>query len=260
MINYISLFLSIFALSFSSLSSLELNRVILSTNNNPLYIEFWPVVAPLWEAMGLRPTLALVADENCTVDSTLGDVIRFPPLKDVPVAMQAQVIRLFLPAFFPDDGCLIADIDMLPISRSYFFNGAAFCPTHAFLVYRDQAFEYAGTRFPMCYVAAKGKLFGSVFEISKREDIAKRLREWSALELGWNTDELMLYCSLIAWEKKGGRIVRLGHGVSKRLDRMDWRDFSDVNFAHYIDCHCPRPYSAFKKSIDTIADAIRQQL
>src|SRR3990172_8018007 len=142
MINYISLILFFSLISSSFLNALDLNRVILSTNNNPLYIEFWPVVAPLWEAMGLRPTLALVADENCTVDSTLGDVIRFPPLKDVPVAMQAQVIRLFLPAFFPDDGCLIADIDMLPISRSYFFSGAASCPDRSFLVYRDQAFEY----------------------------------------------------------------------------------------------------------------------
>jgi len=253
------LFFSLISSSF--LNALDLNRVILSTNNNPLYIEFWPVVAPLWEAMGLRPTLAFVADETCSVDETLGDVIRFSPQKDVSEAMQAQAIRLFLPALFPDDGCLIADIDMLPISRSYFFSGAASCPDRSFLVYRDQAFEYWGMRYPMCYVAAKGKVFGSVFGISTKEDMTTRLREWAALDLGWNTDEIMLYQSIQSWGKNGGHLFCLGHGVGPRLDRADWdRACTSHDVTGYIDCHCPRPYSAYRHSIDQIVETIHQQL
>ena len=138
----------------STLQALKLDRVILSTNDDPLYIEFWPIVAPIWTAMGLRPTLALIGDENCQIDESLGDVIRFSPILGVPESLQTQVIRLFLPCLFPDDGCLISDIDMLPISGSYFVDGAFACPDDGFVVYKDAA-GYWERRFPMCYVAGR---------------------------------------------------------------------------------------------------------
>lgn len=250
-----------FLLMASSLHALELKRVILSTNSNPKYIEFWPVVAPIYQAMGLRPTLALIADESCPIDTSLGDVIRFTPIPGVSEALQAQVIRLFLPALFPDDGCLISDIDMLPISRAYFFNGAKNCPDDAFLVYRDGAAGYEGKRFPMCYNAAKGSVFASIFNISRPEDIRERIVQWASMNHGWSTDEILLYIYALEWEKKGGRLVRLGHSVEGRLDRAAWKkDFRRINISKYIDCHCPRPYSAHRKSIDQIVEAIYKQL
>lgn len=243
---------------FSSLNALELKRVILSTNNNPNYIEFWPVVAPLWTAMGLRPTLALIANEDCIVDTSLGDVIRFAPLPDIPEPLQAQVIRLFLPSLFPDEGCLISDIDMLPISRAYFLEGADRCPDDGFLVYRDGAEGYGGLKFPMCYVAARGKIFSEIFQVSQAEEIPEQIREWAARGYGWNTDEVMLYISATAWEKRGGKLVRLGHETTGRLDRGNWKmDISSISISEYIDCHCPRPYSAYQDSIDPIVQAIQ---
>lgn len=242
---------------FSALNGIELRRVILSTNNNPMYIEFWPVVAPIWQAMGIRPTLALIADEQCPIDTSLGDVIRFAPLEGIPESLQAQVIRLFLPVLFPDDGCLIADIDMLPISRYYFTECAKFCPEDGFLVYRDGAEGCEGTRYPMCYVAGKGRVFGSLFKISKSDEIAALTRKWTDAELGWNTDELMLYSSVLEWEKEGGVVIRLGHDVQGRLDRGNWNiDFNSLDITQYIDCHCPRPYSAYGDSIDQIVKLI----
>src|SRR5579872_2110798 len=100
----------------SSLGSLELKRVILSTDKNPFYSEFWPIVAPIWAKMGFIPTLALIAEDDASIDTSLGDVIRFQPLPDVPLSLQAQAIRLILPVLFPEDGCILSDIDMIPIS------------------------------------------------------------------------------------------------------------------------------------------------
>jgi hypothetical protein len=119
-------------LVFNPLHALELKRVILATDENPMYIDFWPIVAPLWKAMGFAPTLALIAHSECKVDTSLGDVIRFEPIAGIPTSLQAQVMRLFLPIFFPNEGCILSDIDMLPISASYFFEGAAHCPDDAF--------------------------------------------------------------------------------------------------------------------------------
>lgn len=251
--------LSVFC--FSPLHGLELKRVILSTNDNPLYIEFWPIVAPIWQAMGLRPTLALIGDEDCPIDTSLGDVFRFDPIPNVPEAMQAQAIRLLLPTYFPDEGCLISDIDMLPICRSYFFDGADVCPEDAFLVYRDRVFDYgfqyAFERYPICYIAANGSVFASLFQIGPDTDFSEILRKWAAKDYGWNTDEIILYSTLKNWERKGGLVVRLGHGDEPRLDRGSWKsDFSSIDYSFYVDCHCPRPYSAYKESIDEVVAGI----
>lgn len=236
---------------------LELNRVILSSNNAAGYLEFWPVIAPLWTAMGFRPTLALIADESCIVDTSIGDVIRFDPIPGISEALHAQVIRLFLPAFFPEDGCLISDIDMLPISESYFREGAIDCPEEAFLVYRDGAYGVSERRFPMCYLAGKGSVFASLCRIERLEDVETRIFEWAAHGLGWDTDELVLFIEAMKWEERGGQIVRLGHGVGPRLDRGDWGfDLSELDISAYIDCHCPRPYSGYKDKIDEIAHQI----
>lgn len=246
--------------SFQPLPSLELKRVILSTNDNPNYIEFWPIVAPLWQAMGLRPTLALVANDDCQVDTTLGDVIRFPPLGDVSEALQTQVIRLMLPVLFPHEGCLIADIDMLPISRDYFFDGAVSCPSDAFLVYRDRAYGEEVQKYPMCYVAAEGHVFSSLFGIAHSSKFPALIRHLASQGYGWYTDELILYRYLMQWEKSGNHIVRLGHNAEQRLDRSDWntaeQSIENYPIENYIDCHCPRPYSAYKSSIDKIVQAI----
>ena len=160
------LFAFILIVSFAQhrLQSLELTRVILATNKNIEYSQFWPVVAPIWEAMGIRPTLALIAEDDFEVDTTIGDVIRFKPRKDIPEAMQAQCIRLLLPTLFPNDVCIISDIDMLPVSRSYFVEGAAHCPSGSFLIYRDKAIP---NNYPMCYVAGEGAVFSSIFGVSK---------------------------------------------------------------------------------------------
>ncbi|NGX52905.1 MAG: hypothetical protein KR126chlam5_01211 [Candidatus Anoxychlamydiales bacterium] len=248
-------------LIFFSLYGLELERVILSTTNNPSYIEFWPIVAPIWESIGLRPTLALIADEKCPIDTSIGDVIRFAPLEGVPESLQAQVIRLLLPILFPDDGCLIADIDMIPISQSYFHEGSAPCSEDAFIVYRNMAPGYEkGGRFPMCYIAAKGKIFSDIFGINSYEEIPKLIRSLAQKGYGWSTDEITIYTYAKKWEKNGGDLICLNHRIGPRLDRIRWNiDFNNLDISKYIDCHCPRPYSTHRNLIDKVIQAIRMK-
>lgn len=245
-------------MGIGALDALEITRVILATNQNPNYVQFWPVVAPIWKKMGFQPTLALIADEYGDLDTSLGDVLLFSVLSDVPESMQAQAIRLLVPCLYPDEGCLIADIDMLPISSEYLRSGAVHCPDHAFLVYRDGAYwNEEMYRWPMCYVAAKGRVFQEIFGINRVDEIADLLRYWHSQGLGWNTDECMMYAYVMAWEFMRGKVVRLGHGVPGRLDRGNWTgEYQAIDLAGYIDCHCPRPYATYKESIDQVVQAI----
>lgn len=238
--------------------SVVLQRVILSTNGNPYYSQFWPIVAPLWQALGIKPTLIFVANKDCQIDETLGDVIRFEPLTDLPESLQAQSLRLLLPVLFPDDICILSDIDMIPVSFTYFTDGAALCTDeNAFMVYRDRAYV-DNPRWPMCYVAAKGKIFSQIFGASCIEEFPAILREWRSFDYGWNTDELVMYQYAKRWEERGGTVWYKGDETFGRIDRIDWNNLPEDELAieGWIDCHMPRPYSDYASSIDKVVQAI----
>ncbi len=259
MINKL-IFFFCFVLSIFQAEALEIKRVIVSANNDPTYIEFWPIVAKLWKRAGFIPTLALIAKDDVKIDTSIGEVIRFRPIPGVEESLQAQTIRLLLPILFPDDGCLVSDIDMLPISREYFKKGAALCPDDAFLIYQDRAYDgYNWKKYRMCYVAAKGNVFQKVFKVETYEEIERRIIEWAAEGHGWTTDETVLYREVCNWEKnEEGLVYRLGYGIGPGIDRLYWNlgDVDRLVASGVIDCHCPRPYSINTETIDLVCHAI----
>jgi hypothetical protein len=234
------------------LSGMTIDRVILATNNNENYIEFWPVVAKAWQKMGIRPTLGLIATSDVTVDETLGDVIRFEPIPGLAESTQAQAIRLLLPAYFPDDVCILSDIDMLPLNRDYFFNSVKEFPDDLFVVFKDRAYTLEMKQYPMCYNVAKGSTYAKVFQVKNVRHIQAIMQGWCALELGWNTDEKVMWQVLQRWNGETQKMKLLGHTVERRLDRADWRKELIEVRDYYIDCHMPRPYSQYKEEIDQV--------
>jgi hypothetical protein len=256
--NRNTLIISIFFLFFHINSSfgLTIDRVILATDANQNYIQFWPVVAKLWKNLiGVQPTLALIAPDNVKIDEMLGDVIRFQPIPGVKTSLHAQCIRELLPILFPNDVCLLSDIDMLPLNRDYFFQSVENIPDDCFTVYRDKAVLPTDLTFPMCYNAAKGSIFQEVFKVFSIEEIEKKIIAWNQLNLGWCTDEKMLFHYLTRWEKYNTHCIKVGHHVdrSKRIDRINWHyNINSIIQDHYIDCHCPRPYLKYKQDINTI--------
>lgn len=241
------------------LHSLTLTRVILSTDTHPNYIQFWPLVARAWKKIvGVRPTLALIADESVRVDESCGDVIRFKPIPGVSTAFQAQTIRLLLPALFPQDVCIMSDIDLIPLDKKYFAHSISRVKEDAFVVYRSKQYmreedkRYNYERYPMCYTAAKGAVYGEIFHIQGARDIEERIKQWWDLQWGWISDELILYKYVHAWPAFNQRSVLLGHKVSRRKSRTAHIKPSDLLQRKFIDYHCPRPYHRYKDTIDRI--------
>lgn len=238
-----------------------LHRAIIATDAHPNYIEFWPLVAQAWqEIVGIRPTLALIADKSVIIDETLGDVIRFEPIEGVPTSLYAQAIRLLLPALFEDEGCIISDIDMIPLSRDYFIDSVSNVPEDTFVVYRNKAYHPNTKQYPMCYCAAYGKVWKEIFNVNNIKDVPRIIKKWHELNLGWSTDELLLYHYLNAWNKFSTNCIKLDHSVSKRIDRAHWGYSSEkIKTGYYIDAHCLRPYKRHKKTIDTIMENALKQ-
>lgn len=245
-------------LSFSQNSAFTIDRVIVSTDMSPTYVQFWPIVAKVWKGVvGLPCTLVVIGSPDESIDTSLGDVIFFEPLEGIPTSLQAQVIRLFIPCLdqYQDQICLISDIDMIPLCKRYFKRSVKNIPDDRFVVYRDGL--HKGERYPMCYNAAKGCVFREIFNVKSLEDIRAVIIEWAALDLKWNTDELMLTQLVKNWHETSQRCVCLGHDAEKRIDRSDWAYSEHLVRKHfYIDAHMVRPYLDYKAAIDQLVTCL----
>jgi len=234
---------------------MRIDRVILATDGNPLYLEFWPLVARAWQRiLSVRPTLALIGDETISVPEGFGDVVRFAPVSGVETALQSQTIRLLLPTLFPQDVCLLSDLDMLPLNGSYFARALVSLPSDCFVVYRDAAYPAQERRIPICYNVARGDTFREIFGAGTDDAMARTISDWAARSLGWHTDELVLYEALQNWSHAATRCVRLGRDRLRRIDRQRWR-FRPwlVPLGWYDDAHLLRPYAAHRREIDRLA-------
>jgi hypothetical protein len=142
---------------------------------------------------------------------------------------------------------------MIPLSEAYYKDSVKSVANTMFVVYRDTAYPPSLHQYPMCYNAAKGKIFQEIFGITKIDEIPILIKQWSEKNMGWATDELLLYAYLNRWKDFDTRCIRLNHTVSRRIDRANWQyNASWLVSGYYIDCHSLRPYNRFKAEIDTI--------
>lgn len=240
-------------LNFFSGYGLTLDRVILASDKNPTYLDFWPLVATAWQRfVYVRPTLALIATDDVVIDQSFGDVIRLAPIPDIPNWFYAQVVRLLLPVYFTDDVCITSDMDMLPIKGSYFIDSVQSLSKDSFVVYRDGSGDTG--RYPICYIAARGSVFKEIFQINSPLDIPEIVTSWYHRGFGWDTDEVLLREYVVAWHAKTGKCIKLGHNAAGRIDRSNWRyNPAELKAGKYIEAHMVRPYAWHKDKIDKLA-------
>lgn len=250
--------ISIIFLLSQTCDSVKLDRAILSTNDHLYYYPFWPMVANGWQKMGIRPTLALIAEDDFEIDESLGDVIRFKPIEGVPTWFHAQVIRLFLPLWFPDDVCITSDIDMLPISKQFFQGSIEKYDSDKFIIYRDKAYNNPqACRFPICYFAGKGSVFKEILGGISKDDVEATIKEWFSWNLGWETDERVFSCLITKWNGYSNRCIKLGYDAEGMLSRLEWKIDPD-KLSQYYQAHMPKPYSQYKKEIDYLLDCLEK--
>ncbi len=227
---------------------MKIDRVILATNEQEFYTQFWTPVARAWRKLtNYTPTLIQIGASD--VDATLGEIIRLDSIPGIPTFFSAQVSRLLIPALFPDQVSLISDIDMLPLNGRYFQENAAQVSDDCILIYGADAHQ--GLRYPMCYLAAKGSVFGQIVGLPDAptlEDVQAKLQEWYAQGLGWHTDEILFTRALHAWRGYPGKVALRERGgwnpsADRQIDRVNWKiDSQRLADGYYIDAHLPRPF------------------
>jgi len=236
---------------------MKVDRVILASNANPDYLDFWPIVSDAWNRLGVKPLLIYTGEQKINLP---GEVMHFS-IKDVDPVFVAQNIRILAPALFPQENCITADIDDLPLSKKYFIDNVADIPEHMFVVYRWGFITE--TMIPICWTLAKGITWSQIFNINNDKDIVKKIVDWYPLNYrkghkNWYTDQLKLKKYVSKFDKKFKNKVIFFNDQTLHFNRIDRDEIKSVIFnlenkkVEYTDYHMPIPYKQYKDVIEKI--------
>lgn len=237
---------------------MKIDFVIVSTDDNPLYSEFWPVVKNLWSNLvGIKPILVKISDTDEIIESDECIIHNLKKVDGIKTGLQSQIARMFVTKYYKDSVCLTSDIDMLPLSKKYFTSDIENLNNDSMVIFSSDAYKNVN-RYPICYNAGKGSLFSEILQLDVSfEEYCNRLL---SLGWGWDTDELYFGRMINSYYDQS-KITKLNRGwtfgVAKdRLDRIRWK-YDPNNFKdQFIDSHSLRPYSTHKTQIDKIVNLV----
>jgi hypothetical protein len=222
--------------------------VLLASDNNPLYLDFLPIVSKQWkEYIGIDVFFIHITDNDSDIKETsygLYKAIRSVP--SINTGLQAQVSRLYAPYYLPTKTFLTSDIDMLPLSKAYFTQDHQ-TSIDKLLLYTSS--PYSDTPYhAMCYVLGYGQTFIDILKVpGSFTDFCHSLN--SKYQGAWNTDEHYLYDCV---QGSPGKAVYHKRVISKdtRICRSNWTYTVDkLQRGEYIDSHLLRPYTQYKDQI-----------
>ncbi len=97
--------------------SKKIKHILLSCNEDPIYIHFWPTVAEHYKVLGYKVHLGFLTnkDENSELVKKLkmfGDSVSlYKPNSNFNIVIQAKLLRWYMCSNFKDDIVCIKDID-----------------------------------------------------------------------------------------------------------------------------------------------------
>jgi len=245
---------------------MKLQCVLTATTADPMYMDFVPLFVEAWKK--LYPTvdvkIILVHDRiPLELEIYRENLILFRPLPRVSNAFVSQYIRLLYPALLTqyEHGVLITDVDMLPMSSTYYTEPIEHIAENAFVYYRDKC--TVNSELAMCYNVAAPKTWMEIFHVYGLQQVEERIEEiYSLLDhyevagRGWNVDQTDLLKYVTLWNQTTGRFVALNDTATgfRRLCRSSFYSWStnleqlkhDIVAGNYSDYHCLRPYHQFK--------------
>jgi hypothetical protein len=258
---------------------MKIDRVILSTNNNPTYYQFWNPLSKLYkENFGITPTLIFLGSEleleSLSLSREYGDIIRQDIVPSKNVSWTTTWALFYFTKRFPNDICLINGIDQIPMGSKFLIDYIKEINDDKYVMLIDNAYKIMNNRkdwseggySPSAYHIAKGELFNKVY--SFEETFADEIKKIEGLSLDsmwgtWGMDEA--YSSQILYSKKEEIQIECLSKFGEILigGRIDCHRSQEVPFSldklknnEYIECHSCRPYLVHKNYLDSIFDNV----
>jgi len=263
---------------------MKVEKVIMSCDDSH-YQDYWPVVSKVCKKqLGATPVLFKIGEKETDFyfDGN-GLVKEVKALPQIQTSVQSLFYRIYGTKFFPNEVCLISDLDMMLISYDYFQNTIKDFHEDSIVVYSSDAYDvnrndskqwFDFNVFAMCYNAAKGKIFEEVLDLKGSfSDFLDKLNNFKYEKtLEWFGDEVYLTKKIEQFSDKF-QVHKLRRGyeegfvVKNRIEKWNFpadytdeqmkllniRDVSyDKNLlkeGFYLDCHCIRPFGSYEKTI-----------
>ena len=232
---------------------MKADYAVISSDDNPLYKDFYPIVAKRWYELGFKTYYVNITDNDSIENTEYGIIHKIKKIDSIPTGFQSQVVRLFV-ANFVDANLLMSDIDMLPINGDYYnqFNGEF--NGKNIILFSGQPYG-VNPYFPMCYVLASSTTLKECLGFGKVtfDKYCKKLAEHYTIK--WNADEHFMFDMF----KQHPELINIkDRNFNRRINRVDWNyDTNLLKQGFYIDSHMLRPYTLYRDQIDKLINDIK---
>lgn len=233
---------------------MNVDYVIISSDDNPMYKDFYPIVAKRWLELGYKTYYLNISDTDEIIENEYGVMHKIKALDFVSTGFQSQVVRLFSSKFI-EGNIMMSDIDMLPINGEYYSQYLNEITDDNVIIYSGQPYGNV-PYYPMCYVVSHSSNFRKYLEIENMNfsEYCKMLSD--NYGQAWNTDENFMYDRFQNY--KDNLVIKNERDFSRRVDRGNWTYNIDLlKSGHYIDSHMLRPYVTYKDKINDLLNKIK---
>ena len=90
---------------------MKISKVIITSTVDKNYLDYWPLVKRSWENLDIEPVLYVITKDDIGIKTNTYFLEKLNPV------FLAQNLRLLIPALYPEDVCILSDIDMMPLSK-----------------------------------------------------------------------------------------------------------------------------------------------
>lgn len=263
------------------MSFIEINKIILSCNDDPMFFEFFPIVATAYKKITNLPVLlAFVTNRNENDELVqefrkYGEVFLYKPVDGIPTSNQGKMARHYLASKQGEDICYIDDIDLIPLNKEFIAKKVAGRPKWHLLCVGAEFWAYGNNGcFSISQMTSEGLIFKDLFNPHNydwegflrqfvgfakmhpsREDISNSL----PMEEGNGfSDEYLIRALRSINTVKEIHKPRDYNWETQTIDRAFWDriDLQKLYNHEYIFAHCVRPISdpIHKKRIQVIID------
>ena len=262
---------------------MKIGTVLTATDLTPLYADFIPMFIKAWNKIipSADVKIIMVADSIPEKYKAYeSNIVLFKPIEGIKTPFIAQCIRLlYTREITRDEGVLITDMDMIPLSNSYYTESIRDYDNSYFLIYgKDGKGVHNGNinaqppeQIWIPHNVACPNIWREIFGT---EDTTIMLKKWYEESIkisseyngrpgfnGWYSDQELLTKYVNAY--KGNKKAVGFSSQSSRLDRTHTDAFKDLDTLRkdikngkYYDYHALRPYEEHKGINDYILDSI----
>jgi hypothetical protein len=237
----------------SSTINNKIDYVVISSDDNSQYKDFYEVVSKQWNKLGYKTYYINITDVDEEIENEFGIFKKIKSVDGVPSSFQSQVVRLYSCNLIFGN-LLISDIDMLPISKRYFDQLSNDLNEENIVLASGQPYTDV-PYYPMCYVASNNETLKKTLQIENFsfEEFCNYLV--SNYGLKWNTDEHFMYDRL---SMNKNILIEKTRNFNNRIDRSRWTyNTEDLKKGFYVDSHLLRPYIENKTEINNLIDKIQ---